>query len=77
MHWKAFYILTHFIPWMNTSVTISIKTSINVIRYFTLDNYDDSCWTTGGLHVLNHVNVGHHVIIGYSVIVGNPVYYRI
>jgi len=33
---------------MNTSVTISIKTSTNVIRYFTLDNYDDSCWTTAG-----------------------------
>jgi len=48
VHWKAFYILTHSIPWMNTSVTISIKTSTNVIRYFTPDNYDDSRWTTEG-----------------------------
>jgi hypothetical protein len=31
VHWKAFYILTHFIPWMNTSVTISIQTSTKVI----------------------------------------------
>ena len=27
VHWKASYILTHFIPWMNTSASISIKTN--------------------------------------------------
>jgi len=44
VHWKASYILTHFITWMNTSVTVSIET--NDIKYFTLDNFYDFCWTT-------------------------------
>jgi hypothetical protein len=30
VHWKAFYTLIRFIPWMNTSIAISIKTSATV-----------------------------------------------